>query len=69
MRCVDAVIIAITDGVVSELEFWRNNPVDYKTYDATKNRTSRLALALHNTKIIHTKLGFYRKDMTIHIEV
>ena len=69
MRSVDAVIISITDGVVSELEFWRNNPVDYKTYDATSERTSGLTVALANTEIIHTKLSFYRKDMCIHIEV
>ncbi len=69
MRSVDAVIISITDGTISELEFWRNHPVDYRTYDATSERTSRLAAALCNTKIYHTKLGFYRKDMTIHIEV
>ena len=69
MRLVDAVIVAITDGEISELEFWRNNPVGYKTYDATPQRVRRVYGALANTEVIHEETRYYRRDATIHYEV
>jgi len=69
MRIVDAIILAVIDGEFVEIEFWRNKPVGYKTYDATAKNINRLLGVLANTKIYHTKTDFYRKDMTIHFEV
>ena len=69
MRLVDAIILAVVDGEFVEVEFWRKKPLGYKTYDATPKNVNRLLGVLGDTKIIHTHLGFYRKDMTIHIEV
>jgi hypothetical protein len=69
MRVVDSIILAVVDGEFVEVEFWRNKPVGYKTYDATPKRVASVIDALRNTGIFYSKLDFHRKDMTIHIEV
>ena len=72
MSYIDEIILSVTDGDFSEIEFWRrldDKTMDYKTYDATPKRVSSLIAALSDKRLIFKDLTFYRKDMCIHIEV
>ena len=74
MKFMDVIIIAFSDGEMTEVEFWRrhtDHQTSYRTYQATTWNMSRLFAALKNEKIFTTHCDFSgpEGDMTLHIEV
>ena len=73
MTKVDEVIIAVTYGEFSEVEFWRRLPhkqMTYRTYTATSKNVGRLLGVLANTKLYHKHMRFGGPNgCTMHFEV